>query len=300
MDPWWHAAAVDKFFAVFRRVPAIATALRRTVQRSSQRSSADAPLPIETRYAAAGPWEYTTSPARDAEDRPLVVAHPVSLGAGGTRHPVAVWGNGTWAPLTKYTALLAHLASWGFVVAAPESNTLGDGVEIEAAARYLVAAGGDPASRFHGRLDTTRLAALGHSQGAGGSARAAVRTEGLITTVVPIALPSPGLVSEGHEYDMTALSVPVLLMGGEVDGIAPPGDLADYLRQVPGPGALLVLNGADHNGIQAVDGGGFLGYLTAWLRHHLCDDEEAAAAFAGPVPEAGRAGGRWSFRRRNI
>jgi hypothetical protein len=74
-------------------------------------------------------------------------------------------------------------------------------------------------------------------------------------------------------------------MSGEADTIiSPPGAVARFYGQVPGPAAMGILRGADHNTVQ-IDGGGFRGYLTAWLRFQLADDPVAAGAFVGPSPE---------------
>jgi hypothetical protein len=57
----------------------------------------------------------------------------------------------------------------------------GSGNEIGAAAHGLVTQNGNAASVFHGHLDVNRIAAAGHSQGAGGAARAATNDPTLIT-----------------------------------------------------------------------------------------------------------------------
>jgi hypothetical protein len=44
------------------------------------------------------------------------------------------------------------------------------------------------------------------------------------------------------------------------------------------------LRGAGHNTIQGT-GGGYLGYLTAWLRYQLAADPYAATAFHGSRAE---------------
>jgi len=248
--------------------------------------AAQASSPVEARCGAAVPLEVTTEQITDAAGAAThEVFRPADLGADGTRHPIVTWGNGSGATPSSYAALLRHLASWGFVVVVSTSTQTGTGEEILAGVRWLVEQDGDPASAYFGALDTTAVAAVGHSQGAGGSVRAAVHGDGLITTVVPIQLPAQIWVSPGDEYDVSQLRVPVLFLGGGLDLIiSAPWTLRAYYDQVPGPAALGVRAWAGHLAPTG-DGDGFRGYLTAWLRYRLAGDAEAAAAFAGPDPE---------------
>jgi pimeloyl-ACP methyl ester carboxylesterase len=236
---------------------------------------------IEQGYAAAGPWAVDTLTV----DSRYVVVHPADLGAGGARHPIVTWGNGSNAGPDRYTGVMRHLASWGFVVIASTSTTTASGTEMLQAARHLVAENDDPASRFAGTLDPTRVAAAGHSQGAGGAARATLASHGLIRTVVPINPPDPFWIPDADEVDVSLVTVPVLLLGGVLDTlISPPRTLTGYYNRIPGAAVRASLRAADHNTIQDT-GGGYLGYLTAWLRYQLSDDAGAGAAFRGAQPE---------------
>jgi hypothetical protein len=242
--------------------------------------------PIEARYAATGPWAVSTSTVRDAGGRAIYqLYHPASLGAGGVEHPIVTWGNGSLATPADYPGLLNHLASWGFAVVASTSSTTGKGTEMLAGAQHLVAADADPASPFFGKLDTAHVAAVGHSQGAGGAVNATTRSGGLITTTVTYALPAELWVGAGDEFDVSALTGSSLFLGGRWDIlIAGPSVLTGYFRAAGGPSAVAVLRDGDHNTIQRT-GGGTLGYLTAWLKYQLEGDAYARGAFAGSAPE---------------
>lgn len=242
--------------------------------------------PIEARYAARGPWAVSTATVRDGTGRAIYqLSYPTDLGAGGAEHPIVTWGNGSFATPADYPGLLDHLASWGFAVVASTSSTTGKGTEMLAGAQYLVAADADPASPFFGKLDTAHVAAVGHSQGAGGAVNATTRSGGLITTTVTWALPAAMWVSAGDEFDVRALRGPSLFLGGRWDIlIAGPGVVEGYFRAAGGPAAMAVLKDGDHNTIQRT-GGGTLGYLTAWLKYRLEGDAFARGAFAGSAPE---------------
>ena len=236
--------------------------------------------PVETAYAARGTWAVTTTTVGTE----YVIRHPTDLGAGGFHHPIITWGSGTNAAPSQYPGVLDQLASWGFVVVASTGSRLARGVEMLAGATYLVARNSDPSSIFYGKLDTTAVGAIGHSQGAGGAVNATNNSGGLITTTIPIALPNDIWVSAGDEFDLPRLTVPVLLVSGADDWISAPATITGYYNQVPGPAAKASLKDADHNTIQG-SGGGFLGYVTAWFRYRLCADTVARGAFVGSPPE---------------
>jgi pimeloyl-ACP methyl ester carboxylesterase len=240
-----------------------------------------ATYPIESAYAQPGTWAVTTGSATDASGNSFSLYYPSNLGAGGLRHPIVSWGNGTNAVPSQYNDLLTQLASWGFVVVASNSTATGYGTEITAGANYMVAANGNAASAFYQKLDTTKVAAIGHSQGAGGSTRAVIANPGLFTTLVTVALPAAIWVSPGQEYNTAQLTRPTLFLGGSTDWlIASPSTTTGYYNKVPGAAAVGVLKGAGHNTIQN-DDNGFVGYITAWLMYQLRGDATARNAFAG-------------------
>ena len=268
-----------------RRLAVAAVLLLVALPRSS--SAEGTPTPIEARYAHLGPYKVASDTVSDAAGTPRYqLLFPADIGTDGQRHPIVTWGNGSFASPTQYERLLYHLASWGFVVVAANTDQAGTGVEILDGVRLLLAADQDPASRFFAALDTGHIAAIGHSQGAGGAVRATVASNGLITTVVTIALPHELFVLEPPKtYDVAGIPAPVLFLGARNDAlISGAGTNLRFFDEVSVPAAVGVLTAADHNTIQA-SGGGFLGYITAWLQYRLRDDPDAARAFAGDAPE---------------
>lgn len=246
----------------------------------SRTTAAQAANTIESHFGVPGPWAVATGTSGGHR-----LYHPANLGAGGLRHPIVTWGNGTNATPDLYPGVLNRLASWGFAVVASTDTTTGTGTEMLAAAQHLAGLDSDPGSPFHGKLDVTRVAAVGHSQGAGGSVNAANLSGGLITTVVPIALPAPLWVSPGDAFSVAALTCPVLFMSGTSDWIiSPTSAVTGYYNQAAHGAAMAMLKGAGHNVIQN-SGGAFLGYLTAWLMYRLRNDALARGAFVGSPAE---------------
>ncbi|WP_320673021.1 poly(ethylene terephthalate) hydrolase family protein [Patulibacter defluvii] len=241
--------------------------------------------PIEAAYAAPGPSAVATQDVTDGSGAVTYrIFYPADI-ASGPRRPIVTWGNGSWATPANYPGLLNHLASWGYVVVASTSQTTGKGNEMLAGAQYLVAQDTTPGSPFEGRLDTAAIAAVGHSQGAGGAVNATTHSGGLIKTTVTYALPAPLWVAAPDAFSVAQLTGPAFFVGGQWDVlIASATELRKYYDAAGGPAAIGIINGADHNTIQNA-GTPVLGYVTAWLQYQLRGDATARGAFAGPTPE---------------
>ncbi|WP_241566003.1 alpha/beta hydrolase [Prescottella agglutinans] len=234
---------------------------------------------VSERYAATGIHGVTSVAVPGYQ-----VFHPADIATSGDRHPVVTFGNGSYATYEQYEELLRHLASWGFVVVVADSSVTGDGTEILAAARYILAQNDNPESVFHDRIDVAHVAAVGHSQGAGGSINASTHSDGLITSTAVLDLPDPWWASRPVDViDVTRLTGPVFYLTGAEDLVSTAIPQAAYHAVSPGPAARGRLLGVGHN--WPSDGGGFRGYLTAWLRFTLTGDTDAARAFVGPAPE---------------
>jgi hypothetical protein len=220
--------------------------------------------------------------------------YPPGLGFVGD-HPIVAWGGG-WQPfeadpVCRYDDVLRHLASWGFVVVAPNNGCLGDGSAIGAAAERMVQLNSDESSPFFGNLDTTKIAAAGHSQGGAGALNATIDSNGLITSTLTGGAPGPDWPRDSWfcpngEYplpEFSQLTDPVFLIRGNdfVEDLVSPevGNQAFY-DQIPGPAAkATVVEGSHDNLTEAV------GYATAWLLYTLADVDEARSAFVGNPPE---------------
>jgi hypothetical protein len=241
---------------------------------------------IESIYKATGSFAVSTANVTNASGTVIyTLYYPTNLGAGGVKHSIISWGNGTNASPSNYWGVLNHLASWGFVIVASTDPTTGTGAEMLAAANYMVQQNDNSASIFYQKLDTASVGAIGHSQGAGGAVNATNHSNGLIKSTIPIALPNAVWVSSGDEYYVQSLTTPVLFLGGSSDTlIASPATLTAYYNQVPGAAAVAVLKAAGHNTIQNT-GGGFLGYISAWMMYTLRNDTTARGAFVGSSPE---------------
>jgi hypothetical protein len=160
-------------------------------------------------------------------------------------------------------------------------------------------------SPFDGHLNVHEVAAVGHSQGAGGATRTATNDPGLITTLMTFSLPNTIWVSANSDcptaadcmFDPADVTQPSLFISthGLLDlVIASPLTEWSYFDSVSGQDALGIISQsdgkpADHSSIQDTANGGNpdgeLGYATAWLEYQLLGNRIAASAFTGATPE---------------
>lgn len=228
-------------------------------------------FPTVTDYADFGPFA-TTNEASPAKCR---IYRPETLGQGGLRHPVIVWGNGTLGFPAVYTGLFNHWASHGFVVAAANTTNAGTGEEMIACLDWVLAENARPGSAYEGRIDVARIGASGHSQGGGGAIMV-----GRDPRVIATAPLMPYTLGLGHDpASQSQQHGPMFLVSGGTDFVAVP-----TLNQKPVFEATNVpvfwgtLLTAGHTAALG-DAGHFRGPMTAWFRAELMGDADARALF---------------------
>jgi hypothetical protein len=269
-------------------------------------AAAPASNPVQAAYTPAGPYAVTTGVVTNTS-RQVVddVYYPGSYPALGFKSPIVTWGDGTNATPAMVSALLSHLASYGFTVIASTLANTGSGDEIDKAAHYLVTQDSVPGSVFAGHLDVSEVAATGASKGAGGAVRPATNDPALIKTVLTFSLPNTFWVGPNPDcpttadcmFNPAALTQPVFFISthGPLDSIiASPATEKAFFASTAVHAALGIIRNsdgraADHNSVQNPAFGGNpdgeLGYATAWLEYQLRHSTTAAAAFTGTHPE---------------
>jgi hypothetical protein len=224
--------------------------------------------------AARGPY---TTIIQDSvgPGREFTVFRPATLGAGGRRHPVITWGNGTGAYPRIYLRLLDHLASHGFVVVASNqpSVLLGTPPYMIQALNWILQENETPGSVYFERLDPTRIGATGHSQGA--LATSGTAFDPRVRSIVPIQ----GASSAG------SFSGSALLLCGALDTTTPCGiSQFVFLGMNGGPVMYANFTAATHiNWLFPSEAlHPYVVVVAAWFRAHLMDDAGARAYFYGP------------------
>ncbi|MGW0432035.1 alpha/beta hydrolase family protein [Micromonospora sp. NPDC003197] len=210
---------------------------------------------------------------------------PVAAG----EFPAISFGHGFFQAISKYTTTVQHLASWGFIVGLPNTQTglsVNHGVfadEMNAALNYLVAQDAVSGSRFYQHVRQDKLGLSGHSMGGGASVLAASRNSA-VTAVANLAAAetTPSAVTAA-----ATLTKPMMLVAGERDTIA---GIADHQRPIynskQAPKQLRTIRGGFHCGF--IDSTGLFcdsgsitratqlqitrRLLTDWFRYYLADD----------------------------
>jgi hypothetical protein len=198
----------------------------------------------------------------------------------GEKYPVIAWANGTCGETHGYSALLTTIASYGFVVIAPNSTwtsttTTAAGTPVQVSAiDYAEALNADMTSPLYQRLDLTKVGAMGHSQGAAATGPTAA---------------DPRVKSVIFWNTGTSNDKPFLNVSGEMDVSATtPASMTTDVNAATKPGAWVY-----YHKILAT-GGNSTGHLVlmeqpervtdmavAWWKWQLNGDQEAKKMFVG-------------------
>ena len=186
--------------------------------------------------------------------------------ADGT-YPLVVFSHGFAGFRTQSTFLTSHLASWGFVVAAPEhtdrdlthvlSSTLSgssssrsmqshDVTDLENTITLMGDQNSSGSSPFNQHLDMTRIGAVGHSAGGAAVEKLAVADK-QVKAFVGLAGASFGAFGQTSTGPgSTVPSVPGLLEYGTNDTIVKPSSMVSAYNALKQPKRLISLTGAGH------------------------------------------------------
>lgn len=162
--------------------------------------------------------------------------------------PVVVFSHGFGSFRLDASALLAGIASWGFVVAAPQhierdraalvSNAVtrdpGRDVQVLVDTVELVGAAGAP---LEGLADTEQVGAVGHS--AGGRAALTALSQPEIDVAV-------GWAAAGRD-DVEVVDKPSMNIAATVDVLIPLEEIEATYAELAPPKRLVVIDGAGHN-----------------------------------------------------
>jgi hypothetical protein len=216
-----------------------------------------------------------TSQVQQSVDYTLFSVYRPGQFKDGEKLPLIVWGDGTCAWPEAYGPLLRHVASHGFVVVAPNSRWVGDGSAMVKALDFMFAGNDDMKSPYYQRLDTTKVGAMGHSQGSSGTT--AVSRDARVKAVI--------LWNGGSSASKPFL---VVTGDGDIDGSSP-ASLRRAIDSSAIPQAAFLYY---HMILQMSDVPGHLTLVTepkrvvepavAWWKYMLNGDAEAKAYFVGP------------------
>jgi dienelactone hydrolase len=255
------------------------TAVAPTAAGAQSNPYARGPAPTATSVLGNGPYSISSA--------------NVGLGAsgfgGGTIYYPTTTSDGTFGAVviapgftagsTSYLSLARRLASHGFVAFAIDTNSRFDfpdsrGRQILAALDYLT-----QSSTVRSRIDTSRLAASGHSMGGGGTLAAANSRSSLQAAVA--------LQPWHSTKSWPRIQVPTMIIGAQTDTIASVASHSrPFYNSIPASSekALAVLAGQGHfAGNSNPDWQGR--QMVSWLKRYV-DDDTRYEQFLCPTPRA--------------
>jgi hypothetical protein len=192
-------------------------------------------------------------------------------GQGGVTHPIIVWGNGSTNTVDIWQGFLARVATYGFVVVAPEQTQV-TADHMNKAIDYVLRLANDPASGDCGKIDTTKIGSTGYSRGGGGAISVGSNARVKATFV---------FASNGN---INNLKAPWGVVGGDMDTIFNWTAISSAVTGSSQPAFGAALAGVDHNRV-AGNGKAQEAYI-AWLRWRFMNDPAGHDMFVGNACKA--------------
>lgn len=223
------------------------------------------------------------------------IYRPQQLAPNGAKNPFVAWISGGGSSPSQYT-LLPHLATHGFIIVA--SNTVPQvgqqqalGKEMVAAVDWMLAEIQRAGSDYAGKIDGTKVAAMGYSMG--GLASTAAAADPRWTTTVHIS----GGAGDGTVKNLHAPAA--ILCGASGADIAGANCAKDF-DQASTPVFYGVFNGGDHLGVRTQPYAERISTLvTGWLRWQLMGDPLLKAMFVGDMCTV-CGDSNWTVKRKNL
>lgn len=260
--------------------PAAPTDYQQTVQTGGD---------IEKKYMANGPYEVSTYETAVLQEFEKIVAHfPAELETSNKKYPVIVMCNGSGTPMSKYSAVAKHMASWGFIVIGTEENYSWNAFGAEMCLRYLERLNDnekieDKVSIFYQKVDFDNVGIVGHSQGGVGVMNAITDTVHKDSYKAAVSL-SPTNKELAHnllwDYDASLIGTPIMLISGEGGGddwVVTGEQLQEIYDDIRSPKLMARRRNTAHNEVLYTANG----YVMAWFMWQLQGDEKSGGCIYG-------------------
>ena len=237
------------------------------------------PCPVEQKYHENGPYQVTVHSIDDIHVFVPDTIHNAPL-------PTVVMVNGTGLKALHYRPVFEHLASWGFVVIGNDDSNAWNGRSALVSLDKAIFQNSIVSSPLYQRIDLDRIGVVGHSQGAMGAINAATEDD-RFKVLYAASCPQKSLAKKlDWSYSMKTISIPTMLVAGNgwIDRhISPLDSLLLLAEELPNTTPMLLgrLKGVEHRYVLHEGDA----YMTAWLRHFLTNEADAAAALTCDNPE---------------
>lgn len=248
---------------------------------------------IETKYIKMGNYEVSSIEETIMHGfQKYIIYYPSELNNSNKKYPVVVFVNGSGAKVSKYSALLEHMASWGFIAIGTEEEYDWNASASVSIISHLKRLNdneiyNEKENAFYQKIDLDNVGITGHSQGGVGVINAITDTKYKDVYKCAVSLsPTNKELANNLEwyYDATKIDIPILLVsgaGGGDDWVVTGEQIDEIYNDIPNSKIKVRKVDTPHGEIlYKADG-----YVTAWFMYYLKNDEEAGKAFFGDNAE---------------
>lgn len=246
---------------------------------------------IEKKYLQNGTFE-TSKETVKTEDpiKKYTIYYPSELEVTDKEFPMVLVVNGTGGKATKYEPELEQLASWGFIVIGTQDKGTGKGETTIRTLNYMLEENENKDGIFFKKIDVENIGITGFSQGGAATFRAITmfKESHYFKTAVPLSPVSEKTAEQmtDYPYDSAKVSCPILILAGtkgdfETETVIPIDEMNKMYDKITSSKVMARRIGMTHDDMMYKAGG----YVTAWFMWQLQEDEEAAKAFSGELPE---------------
>ena len=246
---------------------------------------------LEAKYLAGGDFETKKFTAK-AEDpiKKYTVYYPAELASTDKEYPMILVLNGTGGKATKYEAQIDLYASWGFIVVGNQDKATGTGVTAVETQLYMLGQSDDPDSIFYHKIDMDNIGITGFSQGGAGvfNVLTTYDEDSYFKAAAPLSPVSEYMtaLATDYTYDSSKVNIPIMIFAGtegefETETVLPLAELQKQYAKITTPKVMARRVDMTHDQMMYSAGG----YVIAWFRWQLMDDQKAAQVFIGESPE---------------
>lgn len=234
-------------------------------------SQADQPTKENTTATTQPPIKTGISSVSYTTPSQQIVYYPAMLENSDKQYPILAWANGTMCTPDLYTDLLKQIAEGGYIVIANFETMAADGNAQIESINLMINENNNSDSVFYGKVNTSKIGVIGHSQGGRSSVNAAVK-DSRIKCVLSIA-------GSNFPEEAQPLKTPTLFMAGTKDMIVDPAAWIIPAYEIcNAPAVYASLNGAVHT-TPCSDASKYSHYAIKWFDAWLKGDSNAKAIF---------------------
>lgn len=199
------------------------------------------------------------------------VFYPEELESAEKAYPVIIWANGTACPPALYLALFKGFVKEGFVVVASSEVMSADGTEQIDCVDYILNKSRDKSSVLYGKIDPSKIVAMGQSQGGRSTVNA--------SSADPRFCCAVSIAGSSYIEEAVKLYTPTLFITGTLDFVVSSEKwVKPAYEAAKAPAVYASLKGATHTTC-LVSPEQYVRYATLWINAWANNDTDALKAF---------------------